>query len=67
MQYIVNGIIFVTTKSVPITGLPDAFLTLGRGYVADIIPVPVIIMLVFVLLGHILLKYTTFGLSLIHI
>ena len=61
MQYIVNGIIFVTTKSVPITGLPDAFLTLGRGYVADIIPVPVIIMLVFVLLGHILLKYTTFG------
>lgn len=65
MQYIVNGLIFVTTKSVPITGLPDAFLTIGRGYIADFFPVPVLIMLVFVLAGHIVLKYTVFGRSIV--
>ncbi len=61
MQYVVNGLIFVTTKSVPITGLPESFLTIGRGYIFGFFPVPVLIMLVFVLAGHILLKYTVFG------
>lgn len=65
MQYAINGLIFVTTKSTPITGLPKNFLTIGRGYVFDIIPVPVIILLVFVIAGHIILKYTTFGRSII--
>lgn len=65
MQYVINGLIFVTTKSVPITGLPKEFLTIGRGYIADFLPVPVVIMLVFVLAGHILLKYTVFGRSVV--
>lgn len=67
MQYVVNGLILVTTKSVPITGLPQAFLMLGRGYIGNLIPVPVLIMLVFVLMGHILLRYTLFGRSVIAI
>lgn len=67
MQYIVNGLIFVTTKSVPITGLPDVFLSIGRGYIFDFFPVPVLIMLIFVLAGHILLKYTVFGRSVVAI
>ena len=65
MQYIVQGLIFVITKSVPITGLPDSFLVIGRGYIGDLIPVPMIIMLAFVILGHVLLKYTVFGRSVI--
>ena len=65
MQYIVQGLIFVITKSVPITGLPEGFLSLGRGFIAGFFPVPVLIMLLFVLLGHILLKYTVFGRSVI--
>lgn len=65
MQYVVNGLVLVTTKSVPITGLPEGFLALGRGYVGDFFPIPVIIMLIFVLVGHILLKYTVFGRSII--
>lgn len=67
MQYIVNGLIFVTTKSVPITGLPEGFLALGRGFIGDFFPVPVLIMLIFVVIGHILLKYTTFGRAVIAI
>lgn len=65
MQYVINGLIFVTTKSVPITGLPEQFLVIGRGYVGGFLPVPVIIMLCFVLAGHILLKYTVFGRSVV--
>ena len=67
MQYVVNGLVFVTTKSVPITGLSEAFLTIGRGYVFGFFPVPVFIMLLFVLAGHIVLKYTMFGRSVVAI
>lgn len=67
MQYVVNGLILVTTKNVPITGLPESYLFLGRGFLFDFLPVPVAIMLLFVLVGHILLKYTIFGRSIIAI
>lgn len=63
VQYIVEGLILVTTNSMPITGLPDSFLVLGRGYIADTIPVPVIIMLLYYVVGAFILKYTTFGRS----
>lgn len=65
VQYIVQGFILITTSSMPITGLPEAFLQLGRGYVAGVIPIPVIIMAVFFVIGAFLLKYTTFGRSVI--
>lgn len=65
MQYVINGLIFVTTKSVPITGLPEKFLVIGRGYIGGFLPVPVVIMLCFVLAGHVLLKYTVFGRSVV--
>lgn len=65
MQYIVQGLILITTNSMPVTGLPDGFLYLGRGYIADVIPVPVVIMLIFFIIGAFLLKYTPFGRSVI--
>lgn len=46
VQYIVQGTILITTNSMPITGLPDDFLFLGRGYIANVLPFPIIIMLV---------------------
>ncbi len=67
MQYVVNGLILVMTKSVPITGLPESYLYLGRGYIGQWLPVPVTIMLAFILVGHILLRYTIFGRSIIAI
>ncbi len=67
MQYAINGLILVTTRSVPITGLPESYLFLGRGYIGGWLPVPVVIMILFILAGHILLKYTVFGRSIIAI
>lgn len=65
VQYMVEGLILVTTNSMPITGLPESFLWLGRGYVAGFIPVPVIVMVIFFVAGAFILKYTTFGRSVI--
>ncbi|MEG0914056.1 MAG: ABC transporter permease [Oscillospiraceae bacterium] len=65
IQYIIQGLILVTTGSMPVTGLPDSFLVLGRGYIANTIPVPVILMLVFFAIGAVVLKYTPFGRSVI--
>ncbi len=66
-SYIYQGLVLVTTNSFPVTGLPDSFLTLGRGYIANIIPVPVLIMFLFFAAGQIILKYTPFGRSVISI
>ncbi|MDD2959763.1 MAG: ABC transporter permease [Lachnospiraceae bacterium] len=65
VQYIVQGLVLITTNSMPVTNLPDGFLFLGRGYIANIIPVPVIIMIIFFGVGAFLLKYTPFGRSVI--
>lgn len=65
IQYIVQGLILVTTGSMPVTGLPESFLVLGRGYIANTIPVPVILMAVFFIIGAIVLRYTPFGRSVI--
>ena len=67
VQYIVQGTILITTNSMPITGLPDDFLFLGRGYIANVLPFPIIIMLVFFIIGAVVLKYTPFGRSVISV
>lgn len=58
VQYVVQGLILITTNSMPVTGLPDGFLYLGRGYIADVIPVPVVIMILFFIVGAFLLIYS---------
>lgn len=65
VQYIIQGLVLITTGSMPITGLPDSFLVLGRGYVANTIPVAVIVMAVFFIVGAAVLRYTPFGRSVI--
>ncbi|MBE6831937.1 MAG: ABC transporter permease [Ruminococcaceae bacterium] len=65
VNYIILGLILITTDSIPISGLPENFLMLGRGYLFGIIPVPVIIMLAFFAVGSVVLKYTPFGRSVI--
>ncbi|NLM18580.1 MAG: ABC transporter permease [Clostridiaceae bacterium] len=63
MQYVINGLILLTTKSMPVTGIPDNFVMLGRGYIGNVFPVPVLIMLVLFAIGAFVLKYTIFGRS----
>lgn len=61
MQYVIQGTILITTNSMPITGLPERFMVLGRGYIGGFLPVPIVIMAIFFVIGAILLKYTIFG------
>lgn len=67
MSYVILGATLLLTNSEPISGLPAQFMTFGRGYIADVIPVPVIILIVFFAVGAFFLKYTSFGRSVISV
>lgn len=56
-----RGFILVLTNAFPITGLPREFNTIGQGYVADLIPVPLVICFVIAALAHYLLRFTYIG------
>ncbi len=60
MLNIARGVVLVITNSYPITGLPDSFAVIGRGYVGAV-PVPVIIMAVAYVIGLFVFKFTKFG------
>ncbi len=59
-QNIFRGLTYVISKNASVTGLPDAYVYMGQGYVGPI-PFPVIIMVVVVIVGYIVLNRTTFG------
>jgi len=67
MSYVILGATLLLTNSEPISGLPEQFMMLGRGYIADLIPVPVIILMIFFTIGAFVLKYTSFGRSVISV
>jgi ribose transport system permease protein len=56
-----RGFILVLTSAFPITGLPREFTTLGQGYIADLIPVPLVICAVIAALTFYLLRFTYVG------
>ena len=59
-SYVLEGIVLLLTNSQPISGLPEAFLVIGRGYLGPI-PVPVIILAVTFILSAFVIKYMKFG------
>ena len=67
MQYVILGTTLLLTNSEPISGLPEGFMTFGRGYVFDVIPVPVIILAIMFAVGGFVFKYTSFGRSVISV
>lgn len=60
MQYVFQGLTLVVTNSQPITGLPESFTVIGRGYFLGI-PIPTIIMVLLFAGGFFLFKYMSFG------
>ncbi|MBL8099581.1 MAG: ABC transporter permease [Anaerolineales bacterium] len=56
-----RGFILVLTNAFPITGLPREFNTIGQGYVADLIPVPLVICSVIAVFAYYLLRFTYIG------
>ena len=57
---ICRGIIYVFTDGRPITGVVKAYAAMGSGSIG-IVPVAAVIYLLFLIVGHFLLKYTKFG------
>ena len=57
---IARGLALVITRGYPIQPFPDEFLWIAQGYVGPI-PVPVFVMAVVLILGHIFLSRTTSG------
>jgi ribose/xylose/arabinose/galactoside ABC-type transport system permease subunit len=67
MGYVILGANLLLTNSEPISGLPENFMKIGRGYVWNVIPIPVIILIVFFAIGAFVLKYTSFGRNVISV
>lgn len=61
IQYIINGVISITTSGMPISGLPDNFKQISQERFFDKIPYPVLIAIVIGVIGHIVLAKTKYG------
>jgi len=62
MMSIARGIALVVTGGFPMNGFPESFNTLGIGFFLKI-PLPVYVMVIIVIIGHIVLSKTEFGLN----
>lgn len=62
MMSIARGLTYVITGGWPITGLPNSFDFLGQGMIGPV-PVPVLVMLFCIIVGHIVMSQTAFGRS----
>jgi ribose/xylose/arabinose/galactoside ABC-type transport system permease subunit len=58
MQIILSGTSFIICGGMPVYGLPNSIKAFAQGYVAGVVPIPVITMLVVVLLGAFILNRT---------
>lgn len=60
MQQIFRGVLMLLSNGSPISGLNEGILFMGQGYVGPI-PFSVLLMLVFIIAGHIIFSRTQFG------
>jgi ribose/xylose/arabinose/galactoside ABC-type transport system permease subunit len=56
-----KGLAFIITDGTPVSGMPEAFVWIGRGYVG-FIPFPIIVMVVIFIVAAFVLRSTRFGL-----
>lgn len=56
-----RGLAFVFSGGLTQPVLSEAFGFWGRGFVLDFVPVPVVILLVLLVIGHLVFRYSTFG------
>ncbi len=61
MLSILRAMVFIITKAFPIYNMPESIAWLAGGYVFEVIPVPVIILLVMCVIGTFISTYTKFG------
>ncbi|AZO93463.1 ribose ABC transporter permease [Halocella sp. SP3-1] len=61
MMEVPRGLALLYTGGYPLSGIPESFAVLGRGYLFNIIPVPVVIMLFVYLIAYLILNYLPMG------
>ena len=61
MQQIIKGCTYLLTGGIPIKIQNDNFKFLGQGFIAGVVPVPIIFMIILFVIGFIVLHKTTFG------
>jgi ribose transport system permease protein len=61
MMGIARGVALIVTGGVPIFGLPPSFSVVGNGRILDVLPVPVVAMVLLAVIAHIILASTRFG------
>lgn len=61
MQYIARGLCYVITNSYPVSKIPASVAWIGRGYCFNLIPWPVVIMIVVYIVVSFISKKTKFG------
>lgn len=60
MMTAMRGVAYLITNGMPIFGFPESFSLIGQGYIF-VIPIPVIIMIVVFICGHLFLDSTKYG------
>lgn len=58
---IARGAAYVLSDGKPIRVMSDSFNTIGSGYVGDLIPLPVIYLIVFILIAYLIMNKTKLG------
>lgn len=60
---VLKGIAYIITNAIPIHGFTESFKVIGQGYLFNVIPIPIVIMVVIYVIDHIVLSKTKFGQS----
>lgn len=60
-QIIFEGWAYIIAGGLPIFGFPKSFATLGQGYIAGKVPLPVVVMVICMIIGAFILNKTVFG------
>jgi len=61
MMTIAKGVAYLITGGIPVYGIPQALTNIGQGYVFEVIPIPVALMVVVFMFGYILVEKTKLG------
>jgi len=61
MMEAARGLALLYTGGYPLSGLPDAYTFLGRGYLFGVIPMPAVIMLIVFIIAYIILNHLPIG------
>jgi len=61
MSYICRGLGFIITDGYPVYGLPPAVKIIGQGYIGEVIPVCVLIMVLVIIIGAVIMNQTRLG------